>query len=276
MIRFAENNDTQNIISLWEICFKKDDFSNWFFKNMFNPLETIVIEENGRIVSMLQRLAFDIKNIGEVTYIYGACTHPDYRGKGFMEQLLVYSENLDKEKSIKASVLIPQEKSLFDFYAKFGYQPLFKIFNKKYTKQNAKDHFYSFSECKSYKIDTLNNLYEKLLENANYVKRDRKYWELQFKMFDELNGKVFCLEYEGNAVGYAFCWNDNGGVIQELVGVNNDINKIICFEVMEHYNIESIEAFSLTGTISEREFGCIKSYEKIESDQPFVMNLMLN
>lgn len=276
MIRFAKKEDTKEIVLLWEKCFKKDNFSKWYFDNQYKPENTILDEDNGVITSMLQRLPYEIKNIGQATYIFGACTHPDFRNQGLMAKLLEHSENLDKGKNIKASILIPQEKSLFDFYAKFGYEPKVTIFNKKVIKQNARVHSYKFRQCKADETNKLNGLYEKVLENTNYIKRDENFWATQFSMFESLGGNIFALEHEENIVGYAFTWNDNGVIIQELLGQNNDINKIICYEVMEYYKVDSAELFSPTGSVSEIPFGCIKSYQPIENGLPVIMNLMFN
>ena len=63
----------------------------------------------------------------EVTYIYGACTDPAHRRKGYMARLLERSFELDRQGGRIASVLIPAEKWLFDFYKPFGYEPFFHI-----------------------------------------------------------------------------------------------------------------------------------------------------
>ena len=127
-------------------------------------------------------------------------------------------------RSYYASVLIPQEESLFEYYSRFGYEPKALIFKKSVRKENPKDHFYSFRECADSDIDELNLLYENELKNFNYIKRDDNFWKNQLEMFRSLGGKVFCLEMDKGISGYAFCWNDdNKVVIQELLGQNNDI-----------------------------------------------------
>ncbi len=277
MIRFAYKNDLESIVQLWKISFPNtDEFSEWFFKSIYRPERTLVFEENGVIYSALQRLSFEMKNLGEVTYIFGACTHPDYRGRGLMSELLRYSEELDRDKNIKASVLIPQSEKLFRFYDKLGYEPKISIYKKKYTKQNPKDHSYAFRECSDDDISQLNVLYETSLDKANHIVRDVNFWKTQLEMFRQLGGNVFCLEHDGQLSGFAFVWNDDEVVIQELVGLNHDVRKILCHEIVSLYNVESAEVFSLTGNASESPLGCIKLYSPFESDSPFVMNLLYN
>ena len=81
-------------------------------------------------MAMVQMLPYRMTVGGvsrEVTYIYGACTDPAHRRKGYMAQLLERSFELDREAGRIASVLIPAEKWLFDFYKPFGYEPFFHI-----------------------------------------------------------------------------------------------------------------------------------------------------
>ena len=69
-------------------------------------------------MAMVQMLPYRMTVGGvsrEVTYIYGACTDPAHRRKGYMARLLERSFELDREAGRIASVLIPAEKWLFDF-----------------------------------------------------------------------------------------------------------------------------------------------------------------
>ena len=53
------------------------------------------------LCSMAQMLPYKMQNndkIEQVTYIYGACTHKDYRRQHLMDNLLNYSFELDKKK----------------------------------------------------------------------------------------------------------------------------------------------------------------------------------
>lgn len=276
MLRKANNNDLPQIIKLWNVSFPEDEnFTKWFFENYFNIEYTIVYEDNGVVVSMLQMLPHEIKNLGKVSYIFGACTLPEYRGKGIMAELIAYSEKLDRQNGAKASILIPQEESLFNFYARFGYEPHFYISQKEFLKQYKLKHQYTFSECSDNDIKALNALYVNTISNTDYLIRDEHYWKAQIKMFEELNGNVFCLKNENNLLGYAFVWSGSDIGVQELVGVNEEVEKILANEIMEHYNTSNLKALFLNQS-PKQKLGSIKLYESYEINKPLIMNLMFN
>ena len=54
-----------------------------------------------------------------------------------------------------------------------------------------------------------------------------------------------------------------------------EVITILHYEVLEFYKAETAEVFSLTGTISEIPFGCVKSYE-VTNSQTFILNLLYN
>lgn len=59
-------------------------------------------------------------------YISGACTHPDYRNRGVMHELLSQAFARMLHNNVALSTLIPAEPWLFDYYARSGYAPVFR------------------------------------------------------------------------------------------------------------------------------------------------------
>lgn len=278
MLRKCNANDLPQILELWNAIFDEDDnFTKWYFDNIFKPEYTIAVFEDDKLISMLQMLPYEIKDFGKVSYIFGACTYPEHRGKGLMAQLIAFSEKLDREADVTASILIPQEKSLFDFYKRFGYEPYFKINSKEYFKQNKKDYSYTFSKIDSKDIPLLNQAYEYSLSGTYFVIRDENCWAKQIDMFRSLNGNVFCLMDNEKLIAYAFVWNDNSIVIQELWGIDNDTKEIIADEVLSYYHADKLMGSSIRGTdMDEKDLGSIKFYDNKKTDKPYFMNLMFN
>ena len=131
MIRFAQPGDFSAIRDLWEICFPDDTgFNPYYFDHLFSLNDTLVCELDGCIAAMVQMLPYTLRVHDQdfpVTYIYGACTHPDFRRQHLMSQLLSASFDWDQQHGRIASMLIPQEAWLFDFYRPFGYLPQFSV-----------------------------------------------------------------------------------------------------------------------------------------------------
>lgn len=111
---------------MWNICFPQDSmrFIRFYFDKIYANNETLVYIENGQPVASLQMIPFQIKTgytIHKAGYISGAMTHPDYRKKGIMAQLLTASFEFMRVKGYNYTFLIPQEEYLVDYYKKFGY-----------------------------------------------------------------------------------------------------------------------------------------------------------
>lgn len=130
-MRFAEKGDFPVVRALWETCFPDEGgFNDYFFTHFYKEKYTLLYLEGETLVAMVQMLPYRMTVGGlsrEATYIYGACTDPAHRRKGYMARLLERSFELDREAGRIASVLIPAEKWLFDFYKPFGYEPFFHI-----------------------------------------------------------------------------------------------------------------------------------------------------
>ena len=109
----------------------------------------------------------------EVTYIYGACTDPAHRRKGYMARLLERSFELDRQGGRIASVLIPAEKWLFDFYKPFGYEPFFHISRREITRTAGESE--APRRLTSADVPALAALYDKLVPKCR-IERDIAYW----------------------------------------------------------------------------------------------------
>lgn len=126
-IAFARQEDIQALKEVYHACFPGDPDSFWDFElNCRMQLDNVLIyRENGRILSTVQLLPEYLTLAGTlypVQYIYAAATLPEAQGRGLMGKLLQYAHGLARERGQRFSVLITQNDSLFDFYARFGYR----------------------------------------------------------------------------------------------------------------------------------------------------------
>lgn len=272
MVRYAYKDEFHKIKMLFNECFPEDiSFNEHFFENEYSDKNTLVYVENGNILSMLQNIPYEINGIGRVSYIYGACTEKSSRGKGLMAKLIYAAFNEDKKNGVAASILIPANVPLFNFYGKFGYREAFYLENYEF-KGYVSNCQYFIREASVKDIDLLNEIYEKYLDGICFVKRNRDYWQKQINLFNSLGGNVFVMENkDNNADGYAFCWNTDVPTIQEVFC--SDI-KTASETIAKYYGKERIKAFSLgKGTA----FGCIKEYNhSIKHNDNMYMNLMFN
>ena len=82
----------EKVKALWKLCFEDSEaFIEMYFRLRYNNEVNIAIESGDEVISALQMLPYPMTFCGkqiQTSYISGACTHPDYRGKGVMKELL--------------------------------------------------------------------------------------------------------------------------------------------------------------------------------------------
>ena len=253
MMRFAEKGDFPAVRALWETCFPDEGgFNDYFFAHFYKEKYTLLYLEGETLVAMVQMLPYRMTVGGlsrEVTYIYGACTDPAHRRKGYMARLLERSFELDREAGRIASVLIPAEKWLFDFYKPFGYEPFFHISRREITCTAGERE--APRRLTSADVPALAALYDKLVPKC-CIERDTAYWNAQLALFETLTG-------------YAFCWEDNA---QELLGAD---------DAQMQGLLQTLGRGTLTVTEigAETALGVCKWHEKADETAGY-MNLMLN
>ena len=115
--------------ALWQLCFGDDDlFLDSYFADAYQRESTLLYQEEGRLVAHLQYPQLSLIEAAETIqagYILAACTHPDYRGRGYMRELLVEALRREQARGDVLSVIIPAEGWLWDYYQRTGgYAPL--------------------------------------------------------------------------------------------------------------------------------------------------------
>ena len=129
MIKFAEENDKEQVRQMWKICFNDtEEFMDIYFSEKYRNENTLIYFENNNPVASLQMLLYLFSFYGvviPVAYISGACTLPQFREKGYMNELLVKSFEVMKRRNIPLSLLNPADKKLRSYYKKYGFETVF-------------------------------------------------------------------------------------------------------------------------------------------------------
>ena len=130
IISTALKEDIGELTDLWQTCFGDgDDYIGAFMRSRFVPERTLIGREDGKICSELYLLDGKVRIAGEAfeaAYLYAACTHLDFRSRGYMGELLRSAESLCCDSGLDYICLVPAEDSLFDYYSRFGYRPAFE------------------------------------------------------------------------------------------------------------------------------------------------------
>lgn len=121
----------KQLAALWREAFGEGERETaLFFRNRWRPQDSLVVEENGKVVSALYLLPCRMEtSIGSVQahYIYGAATLQSFRGKGYMGALIEAAAKVGQARGDYASVLLPGEERLYEFYRRFGYRTVFGV-----------------------------------------------------------------------------------------------------------------------------------------------------
>lgn len=255
MIRFADKNDVKEIRELWDVVFPEEpDFNEYYFNNIFDYKNTLIMAEDNELMSMVQMLPYEINNIGSVTYIYGAATNQKYRKQGLMSELLKKSFEIDRSREVIASILIPANKPLFDFYKKLGYEPLFYVEKETYI---ANGYTADIREAEYSDISRLMRLY-----NGDII-RNEEYWKIQLDMYRTLGGKFFI-------------YNDAYAVVsdkvEEIMYDNDKDRDIILNSVCNYLKCKEIEVITKGYSTP---LGMMRKHKNFNADKLY-MNLMYN
>lgn len=128
----------EKVRQLWERCFHDSPaFTDLYFRMRYSNEVNIAIQSGASVIAALQMLPYPMTFCGktiDTSYISGACTHPDFRGKGVMRELLAESFGRMHTQGILLSTLIPAEPWLFDYYTRSGYAPVFHVQTDIFTK----------------------------------------------------------------------------------------------------------------------------------------------
>lgn len=103
----------EKVKNLWKLCFNdSEEFTELYFRLRYNNDINIAIQSGEEVIAALQMLPYPMTFEGEdihTAYISGACTHPDYRNRGVMHELLSQAFARMLHNNVALSTLIPAE-----------------------------------------------------------------------------------------------------------------------------------------------------------------------
>lgn len=122
--------------ALWIENFQDTDaYTDLIFDNYANPDTLLYIEKDGKVVSSLLGIPYNFS--GDVAlkglYLCGLSTQKEYRGKGYMSDLINRINKTAIELGYDFTFLIPANDGLRRYYADRGYVDAFYCFNEHYA-----------------------------------------------------------------------------------------------------------------------------------------------
>ena len=121
IIELASKERLPEVIALWKEAFgDSEEYVKKFFDKMNGEKNMILRIEEGKTVSMASMLPVKCGNY-RGRYIYAVATAEKCRGRGYCRQIMAFIHDYMAEGGENFAILVPAEKSLFDFYKKMGY-----------------------------------------------------------------------------------------------------------------------------------------------------------
>ena len=203
-IRYAKKSEKEMAIKFWKDSFKdSEEQIKFYFDNIYNEKNYLVLEDNSKIVSSLHEndyiFNFNNKSI-KSKYIVGVSSDIAMRNKGYMSKLLISMLEISKKKSMPFVFLTPINPQI---YRKFGFEYFSNIEYYNFSIEELVDFKlpngdYSYIEIneenkKSY-LDDLVKIYNFNMEDKFcYLERDNFYFDkiLKEAISDEM--KIFIL-----------------------------------------------------------------------------------
>ncbi len=200
----------QQIIDLWQACFHDTDaFVNLYFSQKYKDENAMTIVEDGRVLSALQMIPYTATCWGKefsMSYIAGASTWPDVRGRGLMSNLLLHSFRQMYGRSVAFTALIPAEPWLFQYYSRFGYAPAYYTQDIYYTipvDKNMSEQDEAVSLWELYEYFSRKNL-----SRICCVQHDWPDFNAIVKDFESEGGEVITVMQENKICAMAFALYD--------------------------------------------------------------------
>lgn len=142
MIEFATKQDIPALQAIWMACFSDpDSYIQSYYEHRGEVAKTLIMRESdGTVSSMLDMIDITLVSNGNrypAFYIYAASTLPEYQGRRYMHSLIEYACDFAAREGKVASLLIPQTKSLVDFYEKQDFTTPILIGQKEYPAKST-------------------------------------------------------------------------------------------------------------------------------------------
>lgn len=205
-IRYAKPIDKDQVVSVWNYCFEDgEDFVKYYFENVYDENNTIIIEENDEVLSALQlnKYTIDLRdNKYDVSYVVGVSSKPEVRGLGYMKHLMTYTlEELYKNGEI-VSLLMAIDYRL---YKRYGFDHCYDQIQYNLRTDELLGFRLSSKLRKATFEDaeTLSRIYTKAIESLNgYAVRDEVYFNRFMKEVSSESGYIYIDEENNSYIAY--------------------------------------------------------------------------
>ena len=232
-IRYAKKTEKEIAIKFWKDSFKdSEEQIKFYFDNIYNEKNYLVLEDNSKIVSSLHEndYIFNFNNESiKSKYIVGVSSDITIRNKGYMSKLLISMLENSKKKDMPFIFLTPINPKI---YRKFGFEYFSNIEYYNFSIEELANfklpnNDYSYVEIneknkKSYLVDLIKIYNSNMKDKFCYLERDDFYFDKILKETSSDEMKTFILYKNKVASAYIiFGLYEENIEIRECMALNS-------------------------------------------------------
>ncbi|MEL7656637.1 MAG: GNAT family N-acetyltransferase [Bacillota bacterium] len=271
-LRLAKQEDLERLKLIWKLCFGDEDrYIDFYFNSRDWMKETAVLLLDEGIVSMLSMIPVELSAGNglkhQAAMLYAIATHPEFQKRGLAERLMEFSSRYLMTKQIPATILVPAEAELFEFYRNRGYQDGFSLREVLLNHEQIEDliHREPLLPCCVIPAESheYNTKRKELLKGTCFVDYRDDEIDFQKKEAQLYGTDIFVIRQEEKTIGVATIEKYLDKVIvkellipdQSLISAIKEISELI---PGERYIVRTPPAFGNALGGESRSFGMIK------------------
>ncbi len=264
------------ILNIWKECFNdSDQYVDMFFSTIYSDADALTIEHDGAVVSsmLLQRYAMNFHGVTcSISYICGAATRPGWRGQGFMGELVRRAVRESFERGDLMCALIPASPSLYKYYGKFGFSPVFYVDIEHYTSVHDFRHEGGYTLVPDLSQQKVYDFFDEMMRRRPCaVQHSRRQYDQILMDNSACGGSATAIaDSDGRIVAIGFAVPlDGEPTVMDVLASSADAEEALLDEIHKEYAGDSLTVYGYYGSrdynLSPRGMGrIVNMYECAE------------
>lgn len=229
MFRFANENDRESLLMLWNSCFGDGEKYVYPFLDTFLKEDNVYIfEDVGKAVSAVYALDCKIGKYKGI-YFYAVATDENYRRQGLAKKEIEFLIDYKTKKGTDVFLLTPSNEKNRSYYKTLGFEDFFYCGKKAFSKGDEKSRI-----SEDFSADELFELREKGWEETEFVSFPKEHFSFALR-FSE---RIFTEKEDGKITAYALV---DGKKITELYAGEN--REKFVSAILEKIDAEQAEVY---------------------------------
>ncbi|MEH1739842.1 GNAT family N-acetyltransferase [Fusobacterium varium] len=284
-IRYGNDKDKAKAEYIWKECFTDSENEVDFYFNELYRKENFLLMEDGEreIRASLHENPYEIIVNDEVIpsfYIVAVAVSPQYRGRGYMGELIRYSLKNARKKGLDFIFLSPINSEIYKRYG-FGYMSSLEKYSMS-IKDIPFDRIDKAYEIK--KVSDEKNMYKDLVEiyekkmknNFAYLKRGENYYRRALKEMENENGDIYIFYLENRPVGYISLYRREESIeAREFFGISRGVVESM-YAFIKTYREYYSELIIKAPVKSNLNFYIHNQVAMKKNESPFIMGRITN